>query len=53
MAQWLKLEIAKRQGIAMSLRFPLPASFIWNMFETVLPDIRVKTRTKNLSWRGH
>ena len=39
MAQWLKLEIAKRQGIAMSLRFPLPASFIWNMFEVVLPDI--------------
>lgn len=39
MAQWLKLEIAKRQGIAMSLRFPLPASFIWNMFETVLEDI--------------
>ncbi len=39
MAQWLKLEIAKRQGIAMGLRFPLPASFIWQMFETVLDDV--------------
>jgi exodeoxyribonuclease V gamma subunit len=39
MAQWLKLELAKAFGIAANLEFPLPASFIWEMFTQVLADV--------------
>ena len=39
MAQWLKQELAQALGIAANLQFPLPASFIWQMFHRVLPDV--------------
>lgn len=39
MAQWLKLEIAKEVGIAANIDFILPATFIWQAFTRVLPDI--------------
>lgn len=39
MSQWLQIELAKRFGIAANIRYPLPASFIWDMFSRVLPDI--------------
>ncbi len=39
MAQWLKLELAKAFGIAANIDFPLPASFIWDMFTQVLADV--------------
>lgn len=39
MAQWLKLELAKAFGIAANIDFPLPASFIWEMFTRVLADV--------------
>ena len=39
MAQWLKLELAKAFGIAANIDFPLPASFIWDMFTRVLADV--------------
>lgn len=39
MAQWLQLELAERTGIAASLTFPLPASFLWQVFVNALPDI--------------
>ncbi|WP_413726679.1 exodeoxyribonuclease V subunit gamma [Sodalis sp. RH16] len=39
MAQWLQMELAARFGIAANIEFPLPASFIWQMFTRVLPDI--------------
>ncbi|WP_409011427.1 exodeoxyribonuclease V subunit gamma [Aeromonas salmonicida] len=39
MAQWLKLELAKAFGIAANIEFPLPASFIWEMFTRVLADV--------------
>ena len=39
MAQWLKLELAKAFGIAANIDFPLPASFIWEMFTQVLADV--------------
>lgn len=39
MAQWLQLELAQQFGIAANLQFPLPASFIWQMYSTVLPGI--------------
>ncbi|WP_257254987.1 exodeoxyribonuclease V subunit gamma, partial [Endozoicomonas sp. SESOKO3] len=39
MAQWLRQELAQSMGIAASLNFPLPASFLWDMFVKVLPDV--------------
>ena len=39
MAQWLQMELAAHFGIAANMEFPLPASFIWQMFSRVLPDV--------------
>ncbi|WP_413739662.1 exodeoxyribonuclease V subunit gamma [Sodalis sp. RH14] len=39
MAQWMQMALAARFGIAANIEFPLPASFIWQMFTRVLPDI--------------
>ncbi len=42
MARWLSQHIALENGIAANLVFPLPASFIWSIFETTLgqaPDL--------------
>ncbi|AFJ45931.1 exodeoxyribonuclease V subunit gamma [Shimwellia blattae] len=39
MAQWLQMTLAQRFGIAANIDFPLPASFIWDMFVRVLPGI--------------
>lgn len=39
MAQWLRLELAREFGIAANVEFPLPASFIWQMFTRVLDDV--------------
>ena len=36
MAQWLQMTLAARFGIAANIEFPLPASFIWDMFVRVL-----------------
>ncbi|WP_325891832.1 exodeoxyribonuclease V subunit gamma [Grimontia sp. NTOU-MAR1] len=39
MAQWLKLEMAREQGIVANVEFPLPATFIWQMFTQILDDV--------------
>ncbi|HEI8868411.1 exodeoxyribonuclease V subunit gamma [Serratia sp. AKBS12] len=39
MAQWLQMQLAEQFGIAANIAFPLPASFIWEMFTRVLPGI--------------
>lgn len=39
MAQWLQMELAHSFGIAANIAFPLPATFIWDMFTKVLPGI--------------
>nr|WP_245822104.1 exodeoxyribonuclease V subunit gamma [Actinobacillus succinogenes] len=39
MAQWLQLKIAEADGIAANLRFPMPASFIWQQYADNLPDV--------------
>lgn len=39
MSQWLKLELAQSMGIAANITFPLPATFIWDMFTQVLSDV--------------
>lgn len=39
MAQWLQIRLAERFSVAANIAFPLPATFIWNMFTEVLPGI--------------
>lgn len=38
-AQWLQMQLAQQFGIAANIEFPLPATFIWDMFAKVLPGI--------------
>ena len=38
MAQWLRLSLAEADGIAASVDFPLPSSFVWRAYRGVLGD---------------
>ncbi|WP_437888466.1 exodeoxyribonuclease V subunit gamma [Phytobacter sp. V91] len=53
MAQWLQMTLAKKFGIAANIEFPLPASFIWDMFVRVLPDIPKESafNKQSMSWK--
>ncbi|WP_422133523.1 exodeoxyribonuclease V subunit gamma [Endozoicomonas sp. ALD040] len=53
MAQWLRQELAQSMGIAASLNFPLPASFLWDMFVKVLPDVpgRSAFNKEAMTWK--
>lgn len=39
MSTWLRLEIAKQNGIAAALTFPLPSSFTWQLCHSLLPNV--------------
>lgn len=39
MAQWLKQALAIELGVMANVAFPLPSSFMWQMFHRVLPDV--------------
>lgn len=39
MEQWFQMQLADQLGIAANIAFSLPATFIWQMFTQVLPDI--------------
>ena len=53
MAQWLKLELAQSLGIAASVDFPLPASFLWDSFSRVLDGVprRSAYEKEGMSWK--
>ncbi|MGP3590763.1 exodeoxyribonuclease V subunit gamma [Vagococcus sp. WN89Y] len=53
MAQWLQMTLAQKFGIAANITFPLPASFIWEMFVTVLDDIPKESafNKQSMSWK--
>ncbi|WP_066013248.1 exodeoxyribonuclease V subunit gamma [Endozoicomonas atrinae] len=53
MAQWLRLELAKGLGIAAGINFPLPASFLWQMYTRVLPDVprRSAFNKESMTWK--
>lgn len=53
MAQWLKLELATASGIAASVDFPLPASFLWKSFSQILTDVpqRSAYNKEAMSWK--
>lgn len=53
MAQWLQMSLAEQFGIAANIVFPLPASFIWDMFVRVLPGIPKESafNKASMSWK--
>ena len=53
MARWLQLELAEAFGIAASIDFPLPATFLWNMFIQVLDDVpsRSAFAKESMTWK--
>jgi len=53
MAQWLQMSLAEEFGIAANIEFPLPASFIWDMFVRVLPGIPKESAFNKsaMSWK--
>ncbi|PMH41161.1 exodeoxyribonuclease V subunit gamma [Vibrio sp. 10N.286.49.B3] len=53
MSQWLKMELAKELGVAANIDFPLPATFIWDMFTHVLPDVpkRSAFNKESMTWK--
>lgn len=53
MAQWLQMTLAQKFGIAANIEFPLPASFIWDMFVRVLPDIPEQSafNKQSMGWK--
>ncbi|MBY4678198.1 exodeoxyribonuclease V subunit gamma [Marinobacterium arenosum] len=53
MAQWLKLELAESLGIAASIDFPLPASFLWQQFAAVLDGVPERSAfdKEAMSWK--
>lgn len=53
MAQWLQMTLSQKFGIAANIDFPLPASFIWDMFVRVLPEILKESafNKQSMSWK--
>lgn len=53
MAQWLRLELAKGLGIAAGINFPLPASFLWQMYTRVLLDVPARSafNKESMTWK--
>lgn len=41
MQHWLNMTLAKQQGVAMNLSFPMPTRFMWNTAREVLGDDEV------------
>lgn len=38
--QWLKLRLAETQGIAANIDCVLPATFLWRLYQTLIPETR-------------
>lgn len=53
MSQWLKMALAKEMGVAANIEFPLPASFIWQMFTTIIPHVPTRSvfNKQTMSWK--
>ncbi len=55
MQHWLNMELARQQGIAMNLSFPLPVRFMWDTARSILGADKVPKqspyRREVLMWR--
>jgi len=39
MARWLSLQLADHLGVCANIRFPFPATLLWETFRAVLPEV--------------
>ncbi|MGO1297023.1 MAG: exodeoxyribonuclease V subunit gamma [Vibrio sp.] len=53
MSQWLKMALAQEIGVAANMDFPLPATFIWEMFTQVLAGVpkRSAFNKEAMTWK--
>lgn len=53
MSQWLKMALADEFGVAANIEFPLPATFIWDVFTELLPDVpkRSAFNKESMVWK--
>jgi len=53
MAQWLRLQLAEELGVAAAINFPLPASFLWEMYIHILPHVpkRSAFNKETMTWK--
>ncbi|MCW9717204.1 exodeoxyribonuclease V subunit gamma [Avibacterium sp. 21-599] len=53
MAQWLQWQIAEKQGISANLQFPMPATFIWQLYRDNLFNITQQNQfaKEQIVWR--
>ena len=53
MSQWLKIQIAEKLGIAANIDFPLPSSFIWQLYQQYIQNLPEQSAfTKpNMTWK--
>lgn len=55
MQHWLNMELARQQGVAMNLAFPLPVRFMWDIARLILGEDKVPRqsayRREVLVWR--
>jgi exodeoxyribonuclease V gamma subunit len=53
MGRWISLRLAERHGVCANIRFPLPASYLWQLLCEVLgdPPARSAYAPETLTWR--
>lgn len=53
MAQWLQIQLADHFGIAANFTFPMPSTFIWQLYKESIPAAGEKNlfSKENLVWR--
>ncbi len=52
-ARWLALRLARRFGITANIHFPFPATLLWRLFRSALPNVpeRSPFAAEVLTWR--
>lgn len=55
LGQWLKLQLAERQGIAANIDCILPAAFLWQLYQNLIPELKLTRESPyerhRLVWR--
>ncbi|SFD13454.1 exodeoxyribonuclease V subunit gamma [Pseudoalteromonas denitrificans] len=53
MSQWIKIGLAQQLGIVAQVDFPLPSSFIWRLYQKLLPDVPAESafNKNNMAWK--
>ncbi len=43
MERWISMELARKMGICSNVRFPFPNKFIYEIFQSIFPDLPVRS----------